>query len=102
MLHCGVEDESGEDVRCLVVEEPVVGLRQQPARLVVEAAVAGAGAVASEGAAGHGRRPEVVDPAAPRYGAAARGTSDGSQGIGLPAVLVMTPVLAPADVGDDP
>src|SRR5262245_17556364 len=37
---------SGEDVGCLVVDEPVVGLRQQPEpRLVVEAAVAGAGGV---------------------------------------------------------
>src|SRR5262245_52414186 len=55
---------SGEDVGRLVVEESVIELRQQPANLVVEAAVARAGGVAGEGAAGHGRRPEVVDTAA--------------------------------------
>src|SRR5215831_17196233 len=40
--------------------------------------------------------------AAPPYGAAARGTSDGSQWFGPPTVLVMMPVLAPAAVGEDP
>ena len=55
---------SGEDVGRLVVEEPVIELRQQPAGLVVEAAVAGAGGVAGEGAAAHRRRPEVVEAAA--------------------------------------
>src|SRR5262245_57470201 len=41
-------------------------------------------------------------PAAPRYEATARGTSGGSRRIGPPAVLVLTPVPAPAAVGDDP
>src|SRR5262245_49337935 len=55
---------SREDVGWQVVDEPVVRLRQQPARFVVEATVAGAGGVAPEGAAGHRRHPEVVDAAA--------------------------------------
>src|SRR5215831_14010399 len=48
---------SGEDVGCLVVDELVVELRQQPAGVVVEAAVAGGGGVATEGAAAHRHRP---------------------------------------------
>src|SRR5262245_9805266 len=39
---------SGEDVGRLVVGESVIELRQQPARFIVEAAVAGAGGVAGE------------------------------------------------------
>src|SRR5438046_100300 len=55
---------SGEGVGWQVVDEPVVGLGEHPARLVVEAAVAGGGGVAGERAAAHRRRPEVVDAAA--------------------------------------
>src|SRR5262245_4972429 len=47
---------SGENVGCLVVEELVIELRQQRARFVAEAAVAGAGGVAGEAAADHRRR----------------------------------------------
>src|SRR5262249_7793253 len=55
---------SGEGLGWLVVEESVIELREQPARFVVEAAVAGAGGVAGEAAAAHRRRPEVVYAAA--------------------------------------
>ena len=61
----------GENIGWLVVDELVIELRQQPARFVVEAAVAGAGGVAGEGAAAHRRRPEVVEAAAMEAGGVA-------------------------------
>src|SRR5205823_1348067 len=62
---------SGENVGWLVVDEPVIELRQQPAKFVVEAAVAGVGGVAGEGAAAHGRRTGVVEAAAAGAGGVA-------------------------------
>src|SRR5262245_15509998 len=52
----------------------VVELLQQPARVVVEATVAGAGGVAGEGAAAHRRRPaKVLDATATVGGVAGEG-----------------------------
>src|SRR5262245_57303774 len=62
-----------EDVGRQVVDELVAGLLQRPARLFGDVAVARAGGVAAERAAGHRRRPEVVDAAAIAGGVAGEG-----------------------------
>src|SRR5262245_29897642 len=67
---------SGKYIGWLVVDELVIELRQQPAGVVVEAAVAGAGGVEGEGAAAHRRRPtKVGDAAAAGGGVAGEGAA---------------------------
>src|SRR5262249_43771159 len=63
---------SGENIGRLVVDELVVELRQQPTKVVVEAAVTGVGGVAGEGAAAHRRRPTKVVDASAAVGGVAR------------------------------
>src|SRR5262245_28685996 len=71
---CFLPDPSGKNIGWLVVDESVIELRQHPTDFVVEAAVAGAGGVAGEGAAAHRRRPtKVVDAAAAVGGVAGEG-----------------------------